>query len=80
MAKAPQKVNLDDSDLRTGLIQGSIERDDAERIAVRADEVSEGRIFGLNAVERMILSIILFLTVTVLGVALLLITGTIKIS
>ncbi len=44
---------------------------------VRAEEVSEGRIFGLTAGERMILSIILFLAVSVLSVALLLVTKTI---
>ncbi len=44
---------------------------------VKAEEVNEGRIFGLTAGERMILSIILFLAVTVLGVALLFATGTV---
>jgi hypothetical protein len=44
---------------------------------VRAEEVSEGRIFGLTAGERMILSIIMFLAVSVLSVALLLVTKTI---
>ena len=53
------------------------EGQDFERLTVRREEVSEGRIFGLNAVERMILSIILFLAVLVLGIALLLATGTI---
>ena len=53
------------------------EAQDFERLTVRRDEVSEGRIFGLNAVERMILSIILFLAVVVIGIAILLATKTI---
>ncbi len=79
MAKAQQKAPIDDSDLRNSLTQ-PLDMEDAERTAVQRSEITEGKIFGLNAVERMILSIILFLTVTVLGVALLLITGTIKVS
>ena len=44
---------------------------------VGTSEVSEGRIFGLTAGERMILSVILFLAVCVLGAAVLFATGTI---
>lgn len=82
MAKQPQKLvsraSLDDADLR-GMISGNVEYEDVENTAVGRDQVADGKIFGLNAVERMILAIILFLTVSVLGVALLFITGTIAI-
>ncbi|HVO42565.1 MAG TPA: hypothetical protein VMT34_08075 [Aggregatilineales bacterium] len=40
-------------------------------------KVNEGRIFGLTAGERMILSIIIFLAVTVASIAVLLATNTI---
>lgn len=69
---------LDDADLRSSLMSTNIEYD-VEGQAVRRDEVAEDKIFGLNPVERMILSIIMFITITVLGGALLLITGTIAI-
>jgi hypothetical protein len=83
MAKQPEKKivtreALDDADLRSSLMSTNIEYD-VEGQAVRRDEVAEDKIFGLNPVERMILSIILFITITVLGVALLFITGTIAI-
>ncbi|MBX3084168.1 MAG: hypothetical protein KF716_21215 [Anaerolineae bacterium] len=41
------------------------------------DEIDTGKIFGLAAGERMMLSIILFLTVTVLSIALLLATNSV---
>jgi hypothetical protein len=63
-------------DLRSSLITDDFETEFGVR-EVQAQEVSEGRIFGLSAGERMILSIILFLAVTVLGVALLFATNTI---
>jgi hypothetical protein len=66
--------NVDD--LRNSVMDDEFETDFGVR-EVRANEVNEGRIFGLSAGERMILSIILFLAVTVLGVALLFATGTI---
>jgi hypothetical protein len=66
--------NVDD--LRRSVASDDFETDFGVR-EVRANEVNEGRIFGLAAGERMILSIILFLVVTVLGVALLFATGTI---
>lgn len=82
MAKQPQKIvtreSLDDADLRSSLMSNNVEYD-VEGQAVRRDEVAEDKIFGLNPVERMILSIILFITITVLGIALLFITGTIAI-
>jgi hypothetical protein len=82
MAKQQQKLvsreSLDDSDLRSSLLSTNIEYD-VENTAVRREEVAEDKIFGLNPVERMILSIIMFITVTVLGIALLFITGTIAI-
>jgi len=66
----------DDSELRK-LLTTDESYIDLEDVAVKREE--EGRIFGLNAVERMILSFVLFMTVTVLGIALLFITGTIVI-
>jgi len=66
--------NIDD--LRKGVMDAEFETDFGVH-EVRSREVSEGRIFGLTAGERMILSIILFLAVTVFGVALLFATGTI---
>lgn len=50
-----------------------------ENAAVKGADVDDGRIFGLNAVERMFLSIGLFLVVTVFSVLLLLITDSIAI-
>lgn len=81
MAKQPQKPareSVDDSDLRSSLMT-NIEFNDYEDSAVQRSEVADGKLFGMNPVERMILSIVLFLTVSVLGAALLFITGTIAI-
>ena len=50
-----------------------------ESSAVRRQEVDEGKIFGLNAVERMFLSIGLFFVVAVLSFLLLLLTSSITI-
>ena len=61
-------------DLRSSLINEDFETDFG---ITEVKKVDEGRIFGLTAGERMILSVILFLAVTVLGVALLFITKTI---
>ncbi|HLY24996.1 MAG TPA: hypothetical protein VKQ72_01575 [Aggregatilineales bacterium] len=66
----------DFNDLRNSVNDDEFETDFGVR-EVSAREVSEGRIFGLAAGERMILSIILFLAVTVLSVALLFATGTV---
>ncbi len=66
-------TNIDD--LRQSVSEAEYGTGDVKE--VRADEVNEGRIFGLTAGERMILSIILFLAVTVLSIALLLVTKTI---
>ena len=66
----------DDSELRQ-LLTTDDSLIDLEDVAVKREE--DGRIFGLNAVERMILSFVVFMTVTVLGIALLFITGTIVI-
>ncbi len=66
--------NVDD--LRSSVMDDDFETDFGVR-EVGANEVSEGRIFGLSAGERMIISIILFLAVTVVGIALLFATGTI---
>ncbi len=66
----------DDSDLRAGMLA----TDDVGNFEdVVAPVESEGRIFGLDAVQRMVLSIVLFLVVTVVGIALLFATGTIVI-
>ncbi len=73
--KKPVPVANED-DLRD-LLMGDEVSGDFETTAVSSEDVSDGRIFGLNAVERMILSIVLFLAVSVLGIALLFITGTI---
>ncbi len=69
----------DDSDLRRSVIDGNIDFEDFENTAVKSNEVTDGKIFGLTAVQRMIMSIVLFLTVSVLGIALLFVTGTIAI-
>lgn len=65
-------------DLRQSLIFEDFEKDFGV-VEKRAEEVDTGKIFGLTAGERMILSMILFLAVTVLSSALLLATGTIAI-
>ncbi|MBX3063153.1 MAG: hypothetical protein KF726_09260 [Anaerolineae bacterium] len=67
----------DQDDLRSTLLIEEFERDFGVR-EKQASEVDTGKIFGLAAGERMILSIILFLAVTVLSVALLLATNTIQ--
>lgn len=65
-------MNLDE--LRSSTTQTS--GDDFEGDAFMFDEVREERHFlGMTAVERMFLSIFLFMNVLVLGVALLLATG-----
>ena len=74
--KQPQMPDLED--LRNSVLEAEFESDFGVR-EVDAREVSEGKIFGLAAGERMILSVILFLAVSVLSVALLFITRTIVI-
>ncbi len=51
-----------------------------EDVAVSEAEVKERRILGMNAVERMLLSILLFITTTVLGTLLLIALGRIDIG
>lgn len=63
-------------ELRQSLIFEDFEKDFGVR-EKRAEEVDTGKIFGLTAGERMILSMILFLAVSVLSSALLLATGTV---
>jgi hypothetical protein len=76
MTNRPKKAAAQSDDLRNLVTQDEFETDFGVT-DVRANEVSEGKIFGLAAGERMILSIILFLAVTVLGVAMLFATNTI---
>jgi hypothetical protein len=64
------------NDLRSAVNEDDFETDFGVR-EVRNTEVSEGRIFGLTAGERMILSVILFLAVTVFGIAILFATRTV---
>jgi hypothetical protein len=68
----------DMNDLRQSVMVDEFETDFNVR-EVRRDEV-EARIFGLTAGERMILSIILFLAVSVLSMAILFATNTIMIG
>lgn len=69
-------TNVDD--LRDSVSEDEFASDFGIR-EVSSREVSEGKIFGLTAGERMILSMILFLAVSVVSVALLFITRTIAI-
>lgn len=65
-------MNLDE--LRSSTSQATTDDFDAD--AFSFEEVSEERHFlGMTAVERMFLSIFLFMNVCVLGIALLLATG-----
>ena len=66
----------DQDELRESLIFSDFEKDFGVREKQAAD-VDTGKIFGLAAGERMLLSVILFLTVTVLAAAVLLATNTI---
>ena len=69
----------DESDLRELVSQDEFESNFGVDVASEAD-VNPGKIFGMTAGERMILSIIIFMAVTVLGLALLFATNTIVIS
>jgi hypothetical protein len=64
------------NDLRRGVNEDEFETDFNVR-EVSSEEVADGRIFGLAAGERMILSIILFMAATVFGIAILFATRTI---
>jgi len=75
-ASKQQKVNVDVDDLRSSVLTDEFETDFGVKVASKED-VDKGTIFGLSAGERMILSIILFLAVSVISVALLFMTGTI---
>jgi hypothetical protein len=66
----------DQDELRESLIFSDFEKNFGVREKQAAD-VDTGKIFGLAAGERMLLSVILFLTVTVLAAAVLLATNTI---
>lgn len=69
--------NLDVDELRNSVLRDEFETE-FDVVEVDRRQVSEGRIFGLSAGERMILSVVLFLAVSVLSVALLLVTNTIQ--
>ncbi|MBL1135332.1 MAG: hypothetical protein DPW16_21540 [Chloroflexi bacterium] len=83
-SRPPQQPKRDsDFDSLNSLRYKALAEDDDpfsgfEDKAVSRREVDEGRIFGLNAVERMFLSIGLFLVVTVLSVLLLILTDSIQ--
>ena len=68
------------------LRESALEEDDElfgpglEGVVVTDDEVSEHRILGMNAVERMLLSILLFIATSVLGTLLLIALGRIDIG
>jgi hypothetical protein len=66
----------DQDELRESLIFSDFEKEFGVR-EKQASDVDTGKIFGLAAGERMLLSVILFLTVTVLAAAVLLATNTI---
>jgi hypothetical protein len=78
-AKPVEPVKSEMDDLRSSVWQDDFETEFGVK-EVRANEVDEGKIFGLAAGERMILSIILFLAVSVLGIALLFATGTVALK
>lgn len=79
MTNKPEKgqKNLDVDDLRNSVLRDEFETD-FDVVEVDRRKAGEGRIFGLTAGERMILSVVLFLAVSVLSVALLLLTNTIQ--
>ncbi len=82
-SRPPQQPKRDDFDSLNSLRYKALAEDDDpfsgfEDKAVTRREVDEGRIFGLNAVERMFLSIGLFLVITVLSVLLLILTDSIQ--
>lgn len=73
---APAIPMPDESDLRQLVSQDEFESNFGVDVVGR-EQANAGRIFGMTAGERMILSIILFMAVTVLGLALLFATQTI---
>lgn len=79
MSNKPGKTqkNLDVDDLRNSVLRDEFETD-FDVVEVDRRKAGEGRIFGLTAGERMILSVVLFLAVSVISVALLLLTNTIQ--
>ncbi|MCE7948850.1 MAG: hypothetical protein DYG88_15625 [Chloroflexi bacterium CFX4] len=66
-------------DIRGGLVEDDLFETDFGVPSTASQRVEPKRIFGLTAGERMILSIIFFLAVSVLSVALLFLTNTIVI-
>ncbi|MCC7208032.1 MAG: hypothetical protein IT323_12045 [Anaerolineae bacterium] len=79
MSNKPGKTekNVDVDDLRNSVLRDEFETD-FDVVEVDRRKAGEGRIFGLTAGERMILSVVLFLAVSVISVALLLLTNTIQ--
>ena len=78
-AKSAPAISMpDESDLRDLVNQDEFESNFNVNEVSRA-QVNPGRIFGMTAGERMILSIIIFMAVSVLGIALLFATQTIAI-
>jgi hypothetical protein len=61
--------------LRQSTLDEEPEEEDLGIDVIKAAEAEEDLIFGLNPVQRLVLSIFLFLNVSVLGCALLLIMG-----
>jgi hypothetical protein len=66
----------DQDELRNSFLYDDFEKNFGVK-EKRAEDVDTGKIMGLAAGERMLLSIILFITVSVLSVAVLLATNTI---
>ncbi len=66
--------------LRESALQEEEFDDDADQALVEEEPVGERRILGMNAVERMLLSIMVFLATTVLGTLLLIALGRIDIG
>lgn len=73
--------NVNDSldDIRSNLVEDDLWETIDDVPSPASQRVEQKRIFGLTAGERMILSIIFFIAVSVLSVALLFITNTIVI-
>lgn len=74
-----KSVNDSLDDVRDNLVGDSLLETDFGVPSTASQRVEPKRIFGLTAGERMILSIIFFLAVSVLSVALLFLTNTIVI-
>ena len=66
--------------LRQGTLDDEPEEEEFSEDFVKAAEAEEDLIFGLSPVQRLVVSIFLFLNVTVLGCALLLLLGRIHLD